>query len=189
MIEKIMECSQRAVREGYRLLLRIRVELCLPVEHPQICEFYRLMGESCGAWAEEIVGDSLRRTYLALESNAERGRMRTATYRLQGRVIWESNTHAVFLYESCLVREGEEDRWRTSQIWDLREQTLLPLRQAVRLLTVGGDLPRLPFRADGVYPEGDALVFFSNPRERQPGRELRVPVSRRPEEPKRQEPL
>ena len=48
-----------------------------------------------------------------------------------------------------------------SQVWCLSEETVLPPYQILRYC-LPAERKRPPFRPDGVYPQGQELVFYKN---------------------------
>ncbi len=165
-----------AVTEGYRVLLQAEVSLILPSDYPQICKFYRAVGEKCLAWAVEIVGERLRRAFLSLDTVRERSRFATRQYRLSVAPVWEKGNHAAFLCRSFLPDDAippDRREHRMVQVWCLPEETALPLSEVRTLF----DCRHLPFRPDGIYPEGGELVVFRNARASSPPRELRLPFA------------
>ena len=69
------------------------------------------------------------------------------------------------LCESTLTgqwRTPQTSYHRISHVWNTEEELILPFSQI--LSTFGSCLEKdqLPFRPDGIYPEGDEMVFFRN---------------------------
>lgn len=164
-----MNCEQyelhATVREGYQVLLRASVTLFLPPDKPKICEFYQKTAKTCLKWAETVYGEDLRGQFLGLESMRERSQFRARRYAMCARCVWEDAVCAAFLCESELTGEWKTPRngyHRMSQVWNLQEETTLPLHQILRNFGVRLRKNMLPFRPDGIYPEGDSLVFFRN---------------------------
>lgn len=175
MLNTRVETRHLIVREGFQILLRADAVLCLPEESERIAAYYERTGTACLKWAEEAEGGRLRAAYLALESNRERSRFRAATYRLECRPVWENGDHAAWVCQSELCgQNGEPFVRRMSQVWNLREQTLLPTGQILHLCRLRGRKKHPPFRPDGVYPQGNELVFFQNAAFGNPIREFRA---------------
>ena len=152
--------ERRTVREGYQVLLRAEAELLLPSEsHAKMRAYYRELAERCLTWATDVEGERLRNSFLSLEQPAQRSRFRTTYYRFWISVPWMEGEHLAVVCSSHL---GDDLR-RSAQIWNLTEETLLPLRQVEQLFAdVLREQPR-PFRPHGIYPERGALVLFRNP--------------------------
>lgn len=165
-----METEQKmlrsTVREGYQVLLRAEAELLLPLQGERMRSFYCRLGEVCMHWAVEIEGGRLRAAYRALESLRERSSFRTGSYRLQMRIPWEAGELVAILCESELRGESLPARTglhRTAQVWDRKEELILPPRQVLSRLAPWMEKRMLPFHPDGCYPQGEGLVLFRNP--------------------------
>ena len=178
MIEMAKEERRASVREGYQILLRAKAELILPIAQAEIARYYSELANKCMEWATEVEGERLRREFLALEDTRDRARFRMREYRFTMRCVWESEDAVAILCESYLRGQAsvpDRSYHRLSHVWNVGEQTILPARQ---ILSKFG-LSRIPgevcFRPDGIYPEGETLVFFQNPKEKQPFAEVRVP--------------
>ena len=165
------------VREGYQILLKAEARLLLPVEHKNIRLFYENMVHACLKWAVEVHGERVRAEFEKLETIKERSAFSTQHYRMIMRCPWQSERHAAILCESQLTDQWREPRksyHRISHIWDLSEQTLLPIPQILKLFHTHLTKGTLPFRPDGIYPEGDELVFFRNATDSAPFLEKRL---------------
>ena len=178
----MMEEAERrvTVREGYQILLRAEAHLLLPVEGERMRWFYEQLAATCMTWAEEIHGERLRREFLALDSLKDKSQFRTQYYRLAMRVAWEDAWGIALLCESELTgqwKNPQKSFHRISHVWSLAEQLLLPPSQILAHFGVGPEKKQLPFRPDGIYPEGGELVFFRNASERERFREERIPLS------------
>lgn len=168
-----------AVREGYQLLMRARAELLLPSDHAKIRHFYERLCEACMTWAIEVHGERLRRDFSELEEIREKSRFRAQSYCFRMRIPWEKEAYAVFLCESVL--DGHQNRAdnsyrRMSHVWDLSEETMLPLEQVMRMFGVKIKKDMLPFRPDGIYPESGCLVLFRNATRTSPFLEKRFEI-------------
>ncbi len=166
------------VREGYQILLRAEAKLLMPVEYADICAFYEQTANACMRWVTEVYGERVRRAFSALESVRERSGFYTRTYRFQMRVPWESDTLAAILCETELRGngyEGERSYRRLCHVWSLDEQTVLPQSQILEVFRFPLKSRSLPFRADGVYPEGRFMVFFRNASENRLFLEKKLP--------------
>ena len=180
MLDLYKEHRHAAVREGFQILLRADAELWLPTGMEKTEEYYRRTADACMKWAEEAEGERLRADYLWLEDNRERSRFRAYTYRLECRPVWQTETHAAWVCDSSLHgKDGECFTRRSAQVWDLREQMLLPFGQILRLCKWKDRKKRPPFRPDGVYPEREELVFFRNSDRAGEIMEFRVPYGER----------
>ncbi len=167
---------QESVREGYQILLRADARMPLPIAYPKIAAYYRTLAQKCMAWAIDVQGELLRRTFSELESVREKSRFRMRLYSLEMTVPWEDGTHAAILCESRFTGDERDGYHRLSHVWDLREETVLPLSQVENLFLVGRRREKLPFSPDGIYPEGDELIYFKNPRSASPFSEMRIPI-------------
>lgn len=166
------------VREGYQILLRADAEYLLPVGRARMESFYESLTDTCMKWALEVLGERLRSEFLALESLREKSQFGTRRYRMCTRPVWEEGKYAAFLCESRLTgqwREMQKSYHRTAQVWDLEEETLLPQGEILRTFGVKLRQRMLPFRPDGIYPEGDELVVFRNATDRFPFEERKLP--------------
>lgn len=177
-----MEVDQRmlraVVREGYQVLLRAEAELLLPVGRKTMREFYLHLGKACMSWAKEVEGERMRRAFSELVSPRERSAFRVGYYRFRMRIPWEADGLAAVLCESELTGENDILRGgmhRTAQVWDLREELILPPSQVLAFLAPHIGRRMLPFAADGIYPEGDFLVAFRNPSPKGGFLEERIP--------------
>lgn len=171
---------KKIVREGYQILLRAEASLLLPIEQKEIGRYYETLGEKCMQWAVEVHGDQLRRRFLSLESAAEKARFPMERYRFSMRCILEARGRAVLLCESRLQASGggmENEYRRISHVWNLEEETVLPMAQILQAFDVRAKRRELPFRPDGVYPAGGDMIFFKNPTPDAPFSEFRIPLS------------
>jgi len=154
------------VREGYQILLRAEAEWYEPTEYEKICDYYRRLAEKCMTWASEVHGETLRKEFLSLESTREKSRFRTQEYRFVSHVLRIGEEYATVVCESWLKggRGGSKKGYhRISHVWDLNEETILPFSQILKRFEPAEHDFVLPFSPDGIYPEGDELVFFKNP--------------------------
>ena len=175
------------VREGYQILLRADAELILPTDKPRIRAFYENMAKTCMRWAQEIYGEALRRELLALESIREKSQFGTQRYQMRMRIPFEEGKHAVFLCESKLTgqwREPQKSYHRISHVWNVEEETVLPFSEILSTFGMRITKEKLPFRPDGIYPEGETMVFFRNVTDNVQFLEKRLP--REPESNKKQ---
>lgn len=177
MIGYQTETQHAAVREGYQLLLRADAQMQIPEGKERIGAFYRRMSDACLKWAVEAEGERIRAAYLALESNRDRARFRLATYRLSCKPVFERMPYVAWVCESVMRGADEEAVRRMSQVWNLEEETMLPMRQILEVFRAKRSCKLPAFRPDGVYPVGDELVFFKNADQREPMKEARVPFA------------
>ena len=162
----ITEQIKATVREGYQVLLRAEAELILPEGKDVIGNYYRLLCEKCMSWATEVYGERIRSDFLSLEDLHERALWRAQKYRFLMRIPWQEEHHIAILCESYLLGQRQSlpnSYHRLSHVWNLCEESILPLPQILELFGCGIKLRELPFTPDGVYPEGDGLIFYKNP--------------------------
>ncbi len=181
----ITEKLSATVREGYQVLLRAEAELILPQEKEIICNYYRILVDKCMTWATDVYGEALRREFLSLEDLHDRALFRAQKYRFLMRIPWEGNGHAALLCESYLLgqRKPKPNSYhRLSHVWNLEEETILPLTQVLTLLGANISLKDLPFRPDGIYPEGQEIVFYKNPTPDSPLQQGKSPFGRETDE-------
>ena len=154
------------VREGYQVLLRAEAELLLPEGKDVIGNYYRLLSDKCMTWATEVYGERIRRDFLSLDDLHDRALWRAQKYRFLMRIPWQNEHHAAILCESYLLGQRgsvENSYHRLSHVWNLEEQSILPVAQILNLFGCGIKLKDLPFVPQGVYPEGEELIFYKNP--------------------------
>ena len=154
------------VREGYQVLLRAEAELLLPDGKEVIGNYYRLLLDKCMSWVTEVYGERIRRDFLSLEDLHDRALWRAQKYRFLMRIPWQNEHHAAILCESYLLGQRgsvENSYHRLSRVWNLDEESILPMAQILNLFGCGIQLKELPFRPDGVYPDGEELIFYKNP--------------------------
>ena len=154
------------VREGYQVLLRAEAEILLPEGKDVIGNYYRLLSDKCMSWATEVYGERIRQDFLSLEDLHDRALWRAQKYRFLMRIPWATEHHIAILCESYLLgqRGGVENSYhRLSHVWNLDEESILPISQILELLGCGIKLKDLPFVPEGVYPEGGELIFYKNP--------------------------
>ncbi|MBQ8431915.1 MAG: hypothetical protein IJX28_03430 [Clostridia bacterium] len=172
---------RRAVRVGYQILLRIQINLLLPTNATAIRDFYQTMADGCLRWAEEDYGAQLKAAYQALEDPREKAQQRMQKYHFQMRQCYEADTYIAFLCEGMLTGRWNgagEGYWRASYVWNKSEQTLLPPSQILALFSDRLSIKRLPFRPDGVYPDGEELIFFRNVTHSTPFEERKIPLEK-----------
>ncbi len=153
------------VRQDYQVLLRAHASLQLPTEQMQIRDFYTTLGQRCIHWAKNELGEQLRAAYLGTEDSRERARMRTVFYRLEMRAEPCSALHWVVLCESSLSGNTETmGNWyyRLAHVWNIKEETILPLSQVMRLFSLQLPVKKLPFPPDGIYPQDGQMIFYRN---------------------------
>ena len=118
------------------------------------------------SWATEVYGESIRRDFLSLEDLHDRALWRAQKYRFLMRIPWQNEHHAAILCESYLLGQRgsvENSYHRLSHVWSLDEESILPMAQILNLFGCGIRSKDLPFLPDGVYPDGEELIFYKNP--------------------------
>lgn len=175
---KLERCERHGtVREGYQILLRADAELLLPEDKPLMRAFYEHMGETCMIWAQTVHGEALRREFLTLEGIREKSQFGTQHYRFRMRCAWEEDGYVAMLCETELSgqwREPQKSYHRISHVWNTEEENALPFPQILERFGVQVSKSKLPFTPDGIYPEGDQMVFFRNVTEHTPFLEKRI---------------
>ncbi len=170
--------KRACVVEGYQVLLRAEADVVYPKEREVIESFYKRLTEKCMAWATDVHGAELRNRFSAVDESSERSRFGIQSYRLSVRCVWETEEHAAILCESRLTgTRGEKTNGyhRMSHVWNLSEQTMLPLSQIFGLFGEWSHKRKLPFVPDGIYPEGENLVLFRNARNGESFSEIKYP--------------
>ena len=160
------EQLRATVREGYQVLLRAEAEIVLPDGKDVIGNYYRLLTDKCMSWATEVYGERLRNEFLALEDLHDRALWRAQKYRFLMRIPWQNEHYMAILCESYLLgqrKETQNSYHRLSHVWNLDEESILPISQILELFGCGIKLRELPFVPEGVYPEGEELIFYKNP--------------------------
>ena len=160
------EQLRATVREGYQVLLRAEAEIVLPDGKDVIGNYYRLLTDKCMSWATEVYGERLRNEFLALEDLHDRALWRAQKYRFLMRIPWQNEHYIAILCESYLLGQRTEKQnsyHRLSHVWNLDEESILPIPQILELVGSGIQMRDLPFVPDGVYPDGEDLVFYKNP--------------------------
>ena len=160
------EQLRATVREGYQVLLRAEAELVLPEGKDVISNYYRLLSEKCMTWATEVYGERIRSEFLSLEDLHDRALWRAQKYRFMMRIPWQSEHYMAILCESYLLGQRQETQnsyHRLSHVWNLEEESILPIPQILELFGCGISLRELPFVPEGVYPEDEKLIFYKNP--------------------------
>ena len=154
------------VREGYQVLLRAEAELVLLEGKDVICNYYRLLAEKCMSWATEVYGERIRRDFLSLEDLHDRALWRAQKYRFLMRIPWQNEHYIAILCESYLLglrQQMQNSYHRLSHVWNLDEESILPIPQILELFGCGIKIKELPFVPEGVYPDGGELIFYKNP--------------------------
>lgn len=162
MIEYRIETCHTAVREGYRSILQADTELWLPTGYGKMEDYYCRVWEACVKWAETAEGERLREAYLSISDHMERARFQTASYHLTCAPVWEELPYVAYLCRSVLKIGHRKTERVMAQVWNIEEQTLLPMGQVLRVFPTQTEKKRIPFRPDGVYPLDEELVFYRN---------------------------
>ena len=71
----------------------------------------------------------------------------------------------VLLCESTLTgqwKNPQKSYHRISHVWNVEEELLLPHAQILQTFGIKLEKNQLPFRPDGIYPEGNEMIFFRN---------------------------
>ena len=167
----ISEQMRATVREGYQVLLRAEAELVLPEGKDVMEKYYHLLAEKCMSWATEVYGERIRQEFLSLEDLHERALYRAQKYRFLMRIPWQGEHYIAILCESYLLGQKQtmqNSYHRLSHVWNLKEESILPIGQILDLFGCGIKLRELPFVPDGVYPDGEELIFYKNPTQETP---------------------
>ena len=169
------------VREGYQVLLRAEADILLPDGKDVIGNYYRLLVEKCMSWATDVHGERIRQEFLSLEDLHDRALWRAQKYRFLMRIPWQSEHHIAILCESYLLGQGQDVQnsyHRLSHVWNLDEESILPISQILELFGCGIKMRELPFTPDGVYPEGSELIFYKNPTAEAPLAQSKSPLTK-----------
>ena len=169
------------VREGYQVLLRAEAEILLPDGKDVIGNYYRLLVEKCMSWATDVHGERIRQEFLSLEDLHDRALWRAQKYRFLMRIPWQSEHHIAILCESYLLGQRQDVQnsyHRLSHVWNLDEESILPISQILELFGCGIKMRELPFTPDGVYPEGSELIFYKNPTAETPWAQSKSPLTK-----------
>jgi hypothetical protein len=172
------------VREGYQVLLRAEAEILLPEGKEVIGNYYRLLAEKCMSWATEVHGERIKNEFLSLEDLHDRALWRAQKCRLSMRIPWQSEHHIAILCESYLLGQRQDVQnsyHRLSHVWNLEEESILPIPQILELFGCGIKMRDLPFVPEGVYPEGKELIFYKNPTAQTPLAQSKSPLSKNEE--------
>ena len=168
------------VREGYQVLLRAEAELVLLEGKDVICNYYRLLAEKCMSWATEVYGERIKRDFLSLEDLHDRALWRAQKYRFLMRIPWQNEHYIAILCESYLLGQRQQMQnsyHRLSHVWNLDEESILPIPQILELFGCGIKIKELPFVPEGVYPDGGELIFYKNPTAEAPLAQRKSPFS------------
>ena len=160
------EQLRATVREGYQVLLRAEATVVLPEGKDVIGKYYRLLADKCMSWATEVYGERIRQSFLSLEDLHDRALWKAQKYRFLMRIPWHSEHHIAILCESYLLgqRNDMQNSYHLlSHVWNLEEESILPITQILELFQCGIQMKELPFAPDGVYPENGELIFYKNP--------------------------
>ena len=169
--------KHETVREGYQILLRAHAELLLPREKPKIRWFYEHLCDTCLKWAKEVHGERLRQELLRMESVRERAQVQTCRYQLRMHLAWEDARYAAILCESEQTGQWkipQKGYHRISHVWDTEEELILPFSEILKKFDLHMPNGGLPFRPDGIYPEGQEMVFLRKVTDSHPFLEQRL---------------
>ena len=177
-----MKCEtvkiRRNVREGYQVLLRAEAELLLPEEEQLLRDFYQKVAEACLNWVTDVEGERLREAFRTLETVRDKSHFSDVRYRFRMKIPWEKPPYVCVVCESEHTQKGSAPkRFRISHLWNLTESTILPFSQVLQLFNFNLSKSDIISKPDGVYPEGNDLVFFRNPTGTCAGEECRIPAN------------
>lgn len=159
-----LECCRAgaAIREDYRVLANCEVEIQIPKVYPKVLLFYQKMAAAAVRWSEERLFEMVKKEYLALPDLWAKSAFLPYRFRLHGDVVFENAACFALVCESTLLHGNERRLRRAAQVWDKREESILPLRQILRSFG-GRKIPKQKeFRATGGYPENGNLILFRN---------------------------
>lgn len=160
------EQLRATVREGYQVLLRAEASIVLPEGKDVISKYYRLLADKCMSWATDVYGERIRQSFLSLEDLHDRALWKAQKYRFLMRIPWYNEHYIAILCESYLLGQKNDTQnsyHRLSHVWNLNEESILPISQILQLFECDVRMKELPFVPDGVYPEDGELIFYKNP--------------------------
>lgn len=179
--EEIELCSAHAVcRADYRTILRADVRILVPRGMEKIRQFYQEIARASARWAEETEGKRLLELYESLPDIWARSRFGTGIFTVTGGPVSSDGTILVMVCQSVYRSPDGSvcETRRSAHVWNLTEESVLPMRQAVRVIPGKTARPGRGFRPDGYYPENEEAVFFRNPAGGRPFEERRVPLEK-----------
>jgi hypothetical protein len=132
------------------------------------------------SWATEVYGERIKRDFLSLEDLHDRALWRAQKYRFLMRIPWQNEHYIAILCESYLLGQRQQMQnsyHRLSHVWNLDEESILPIPQILELFGCGIKIKELPFVPEGVYPDGGELIFYKNPTAEEPLAQRKSPFS------------
>ncbi len=176
-----LECVERyrSFCGGYAVLLRLDARMERP-KSKKMAEYYDTLFNGCLSWAETY-GKNLQKIYENTQNHAEKAGFRPRTYRLRIYPTYEDDRVIAFLCESAMMGQwkgpGEGYR-RLSQVWNIREEQMLPPQQIMEYFGFHLSKKRLPFAPDGIYPQDGKLIIFQNLSGKYPFRQQGFEISK-----------
>lgn len=145
-------------------VLRYRVIVPQWDAYETISEFYREIGARSVRYCEETLRPYAERMYEESEQPDKRFRFPVFFYGLMGRVTYEDEQVASVRLEMQWRRRGDAEtaaHGSDGHTWQLREECLLPPRQAFGLWN-DRRLPRRQSHSDGIVREGERIWLYRN---------------------------
>ena len=165
------------VKEDGRVLVRCDAEIRIPEGYPIALSFYQKAAETATRWGEEVLGEQAKKEYAALPDFWAKARFLPLRFRLRGEPVYEDEKYFAIVCDSVLLQGNERQVRRSAQVWNKREQTILPKRQILRLFGAGKQPLPKGFREDGCYPVPGEMVFFRNPDAKKQFIEQKIKIS------------
>ena len=164
------------VKVEHRVLVRYEAAVRLPDGFPKVLLFYRKTAEAVIRWSEEILGARAKKEYGALHDFWAQARFLPYRFFLQGEPVYEDETYFAIVCNSVFTQGNERQVRRCAQVWNKREQTILPPALVWRFFGKGKPPRQKGFRADGCYPTPGEMVFFQNPDSKTPFIERKIKI-------------
>ena len=155
--------AQTLIREGYCPLARCNISIEFPKGLETVGNFYRKMADAILFWVENERGPRLKKEYSSLTDIWGKSRFLPDRLTLAGKACLLDENHFSVVCETAFSHAGQKEIRRSAQVWNLQEQTLLPMRQIIGKWAWEKQTFKGIVGADGCYPEGGKLVFFWNP--------------------------
>lgn len=169
-MKTIKEAQNKTIKEEYTVLVRLQSETELPEEKEKILSWNQELCKSVFA-GMEATAESVRTYYKGLESRKEKARFRTRWGRFTAKSYLIGEEHLLILCDvewSAGIPELPNKK-RYAQVWDLREETLLPIKEIC--IRWGKKLHFYPWKPDGAYPTENGVILYQNERNGHPYRE------------------
>ncbi|MBE6530148.1 MAG: hypothetical protein E7680_06100 [Ruminococcaceae bacterium] len=175
-----LECFRTGtvVKEDYRILAKCEIEFQIPKEYTKVGIFYQKMAEAGIRWSEEILFENAKKEYSELPDLWSKSRFLPYRFRLCGGPIYENTDYFAVVCESTLSHGNERTVRRSAQVWNSREQTILPNNLTLRLFGKQKITRKKGFRPDGCYFLNGNLILFRNPDSKTPFMEHKIPISK-----------